>query len=156
MNTIKTRTATLADLETLLAFEQGIINAERPFDETLKLGQISYYDIRQMITEAQTEVAVAEINGKIIGSGYAKIIEAKSYYTFNKYAYLGFMFTDSDFRGLGINSKIIEYLKNWCISQNVFEMRLDVYETNQSAVKAYEKFGFKKDMVNMRIEIKKN
>jgi GNAT superfamily N-acetyltransferase len=156
MNTIKTRTATLADLETLLAFEQGIINAERPFDETLKLGQISYYDISQMIIETQTEVAVTEINGKIVGSGYAKIIEAKPYYTFNKYAYLGFMFTDSDFRGLGINSKIIEYLKNWCISKDIFEMRLDVYQTNQSAVKAYEKYGFKKDMVNMRIEIKKN
>ncbi len=66
------------------------------------------------------------------------------------------MFTDADYRGLGINSKIIEHLKNWCISQNVLEMRLDVYETNQSVVKAYKKYGFKKDMVNMRIEIKKN
>jgi GNAT superfamily N-acetyltransferase len=153
MDEITTRTAILEDLETLLTFEQGIIKAERPFDETLKLGQISYYDIRQMILETETEVAVAEINDRIVGSGYAKIIEAKPYYTFEKYAYLGFMYTDSDFRGLGINSKIIQYLKDWCISQNVNEMRLDVYETNQSAVKAYEKYGFKKDMVNMRISI---
>lgn len=153
MDEITTRTAILEDLDTLLKFEQGIIKAERPFDETLKLGQISYYDIRQMILETETEVAVAEINGKIVGSGYAKIIEAKPYYTFEKYAYLGFMYTDSDFRGLGINSKIIQYLKDWCISQNINEMRLDVYETNQSAVKAYEKYGFKKDMVNMRMPI---
>ena len=153
MDEITTRTAILEDLETLLTFEQGIIKAERPFDETLKLGQISYYDIRQMILETETEVAVAEINGRIVGSGYAKIIEAKPYYTFDKYAYLGFMYTDSDFRGLGINSKIIQYLKDWCISQNINEMRLDVYETNQSAVKAYEKYGFKKDMVNMRMSI---
>ena len=154
MNTIETGTASLEDLEILLDFEQGIIKAERPFDETLKLGEISYYDIRQMILEPQTEVAVVKINDKIVGSGYAKIIEAKPYYTFEKYAYLGFMYTDTDFRGMGINSKIIEYLKNWCISQNIFEMRLDVYDTNQSAVKAYEKFGFKKDMVNMRMQIK--
>jgi GNAT superfamily N-acetyltransferase len=154
MNQIQIRTANLEDLKILLSFEQGIIKAERPFDETLKMGQISYYDISQMILEPETEVAIGEINGKIVGSGYAKIIEAKPYYTFDKYAYLGFMYTDSDFRGLGINSKIIEYLKNWCISQNIFEMRLDVYETNQSAVKAYEKYGFKKDMVNMRMPIK--
>ena len=154
MNTIETGTASLEDLEILLDFEQGIIKAERSFDETLKLGEISYYDIRQMILEPQTEVAVVKINDKIVGSGYAKIIEAKPYYTFEKYAYLGFMYTDTDFRGMGINSKIIEYLKNWCISQNIFEMRLDVYDTNQSAVKAYEKFGFKKDMVNMRMQIK--
>ena len=154
MNQIQIRTANLEDLKILLSFEQGIIEAERPFDETLKLGQISYYDIRQMILESQTEVAVALINNKIVGSGYAKIIEAKPYYTFEKYAYLGFMYTDYDFRGLGINSNIVEYLKNWCISQNVLEMRLDVYETNLSAVKAYEKYGFKKDMVNMRMPIK--
>ena len=30
------RHATLDDLETLLSFEQGIIAAERPFDETLR------------------------------------------------------------------------------------------------------------------------
>lgn len=154
MNQITIRTAILKDLEILLEFEQGIIKAERPFDETLKLGKISYYDIKKMILEPETEVAVAKINGKIVGSGYAKIIEAKQYYTFEKYAYLGFMFVDENYRGLSINSKIIDFLKNWCISNKILEMRLDVYESNLSAVKAYEKFGFKKDMVNMRIEIK--
>lgn len=151
MNEITIKSASLENLETLLSFEQGIIFAERPFDETLKSGQISYYDIREMILDSETEVAIAIVNDKIVGSGYAKIIESKPYYTFDKYAYLGFMFTDPDFRGKGINSRIIEYLKEWCVSKNISEMRLDVYDTNISAIKAYEKFGFKKDMVNMRI-----
>ena len=43
------REATLEDLSELLAFEQALINAERPFDPTLKKGEIHYYDIRQMI-----------------------------------------------------------------------------------------------------------
>lgn len=106
-----------------------------------------------MILEPETEVALAEINGEIIGSGYAKIIEAKPYYTFEKYAYLGFMFTNPDFRGLSINSNIIDYLKNWCISKNIKEIRLDVYDTNIAAIKSYEKNGFKKDMVNMRLAL---
>ncbi len=82
MKQITIKIATLTDLKILLSFEQGIKKVERPFDETLKLGQISYYDIRQMILEPETEVAVAEINHKIVGSNYAKIIEVKPYYTF--------------------------------------------------------------------------
>ncbi len=154
MNKIKIRSANLSDLPKLLAFEQGIIETEKPLDKTLKSGQISYYDIRQMILESETEVAVAEIDNKIVGSGYAKIIEAKDYYDFKKYAYLGFMYTDFDFRGMGINVKIIDYLKNWCLSKNIIELRLDVYDINISAIKAYEKSGFIKDMVNMRIRLK--
>ncbi len=154
MNPIKIRPANLSDLEILLSFEQGIIKAERPLDDTLKSGQISYYDLRQMILESDTEVAVAEIDNKIVGSGYAKIIQAKNYYDFEKYAYLGFMFTEIDFRGMGINANIIDYLKNWCIFKNITELRLDVYDTNISAIKSYEKSGFKKDMVNMRIRLK--
>ncbi len=154
MKEIIIRKATLEDLEILMRFEQGIIKAERPLDETLKSGDISYYDIRKMILESETEVAVAEIDNKILGSGYAKIIEAKDYYDFKKYAYLGFMFTDIDFRGMGINVKIIDYLKKWCLSKNIIELRLDVYDINISAIKAYEKSGFIKDMVNMRIRLK--
>lgn len=154
MKEIIIRKATLEDLEILMRFEQGIIKAERPLDETLKSGDISYYDIRKMILESETEVAVAEIDNKILGSGYAKIIEAKDYYDFKKYAYLGFMFTDINFRGMGINVKIIDYLKKWCLSKNIIELRLDVYDINISAIKAYEKSGFIKDMVNMRIRLK--
>ena len=147
------RHATIDDLETLLSFEQGIIVAERPFDETLRLGKISYYDLREMILSNDVAVAVAVADNKLVGSGYAKIIEAKDYYTFEKYAYLGFMYTEIDFRGQRINIKIIDFLKDWCRSKNIFELRLDVYETNISAVKSYEKSGFKKDMVNMRISL---
>ncbi len=153
MKEIIIRKATLEDLETLLIFEQGIIKAERPLDETLKSGDISYYDIREIILEPETEVAVAVFQDKIISSGYAKLIQAKNYYDFEKYAYLGFMFTDIDFRGKGINARIIDFLKVWCLSKNITELRLDVYDTNISAIKSYEKSGFKKDMVNMRIRL---
>ena len=40
----------LKDLDTLLRFEQGVINAERPSDSTLKDGLIHYYDIEELIT----------------------------------------------------------------------------------------------------------
>ena len=151
MQQITIRKAHTTDLEKLLAFEQGIITAERPFDPTLKEEKIHYYDIAKMITASDIEVLVAEIDSEVIGSGYARIETAKSYLNHESYAYLAFMFTDLNHRGKGVNSKIIEALKDWCRSQNVFELRLDVYNDNSSAIKAYEKVGFKKHLINMRI-----
>jgi GNAT superfamily N-acetyltransferase len=148
---IQIRKATLDDLATLLEFEQGIITAERPFDPTLKEGKISYYNIEKMISAADVEVVVAVLNEQIIGSGYARIEDAKPYLNHKLYAYLGFMYTDPDHRGKGVNAQIIETLTNWVRSQNVFEMRLDVYNDNPSAIRAYEKVGFKKHLINMRI-----
>jgi GNAT superfamily N-acetyltransferase len=148
---IQIRKATLNDLETLLEFEQGVIAAERPFDPTLKEEKINYYNLEKMISATDVEVVVAVLNEQIIGSGYARIEDAKPYLNHKLYAYLGFMFTHPDHRGKGVNNQIIEALTNWVRSQNIFEMRLDVYNDNPSAIRAYEKVGFKKHLINMRI-----
>ena len=151
---ILVRKATLHDMETLLRFEQGVIKAERPFDVTLKPNPIHYYDIKEMIKATHIELVVAELNGKIVGSGYARLEEAKPYLQHSKHAYLGFMYVDPQYRGKGVNHKIIEALKIWSISQNVTEMRLDVYFDNDSAINAYEKAGFAKHMIEMRMDIR--
>jgi GNAT superfamily N-acetyltransferase len=148
---INIRRATLDDLSVLLEFEQGIISAERPFDPTLKEGKISYYDIAKMISANDVEIVVAVQNEQIIGSGYARIENAKPYLNHKLYAYLGFMFTHADHRGKGVNTLIIEALTNWVRSKDIFEMRLDVYNDNPSAIKAYEKAGFKNHLINMRL-----
>ena len=54
------RPAKLTDLQTLLTFEEGIINTERTFDSTLKQGEIHYYDLGELIMSDLAEVLVAE------------------------------------------------------------------------------------------------
>ncbi|MFM2369290.1 MAG: hypothetical protein RL619_1590 [Bacteroidota bacterium] len=151
MHPINIRKAHPDDLEKLLEFEQGIISAERPFDPTLKEGKIHYYDIEKMISASHIEILVAEIDSEIIGSGYARIEAAKPYLNHETYAYLGFMYTDEKHRGKGVNAKIINSLKDWCRSKDISELRLDVYNDNNPAIKAYEKVGFKKYLINMRM-----
>jgi len=153
MAEINTRCAVPADLKTLLRFEQGIISTERPFDPTLKEGKISYYDLKGMITAANVELAVAVANDKIVGSGYARIEDSKIYLKHAQHAYLGFMYVEPEYRGQGVNQKIIEHFKQWAISRNVTELRLEVYDENLPAIKAYEKFGFSKLLVQMRMGI---
>jgi RimJ/RimL family protein N-acetyltransferase len=150
MEQIITRKATEKDLETLLIFEQGVISAERPFDPTLKNDPIHYYDIQKMMDAETVELLVAELNGDLVGCGYARIENAKPYLQHSQHAYLGFMYVHPAHRGKGINLKIMDALGLWCKSKNIHELRLDVYYNNEAAIRAYEKAGFTKHMIEMR------
>ena len=154
MDQMVVRRASLADVKTLRLFEQGVIATERPFDSTLKNGLIHYYDLEAMIAADHIEILVAELHNQLIGSGYARIEEAKPYLQHKKHAYLGFMYVIPEYRGKGVNQKIIEALKQWAIQQNITELRLDVYNDNLPAIKAYEKTGFKRHMIEMRMSTK--
>jgi len=147
------RIATLEDLPTLLHFEQGIIKAERPMDPTIKDGSISYYDIAELITSKNSDVYVVEIDDKIVASGYAKIKEDRHYLKHDNQGYLGFMFVPKTERGKGLNKLIVDALLKWCKARQIHEIRLDVYDQNPSAIRAYEKVGFKKHMINMRLNL---
>lgn len=147
------REATEKDLPVLLEFEQGIVTAERPFNETFIDGEIHYYDINSFITSKDALLLVAEENSEIIASGYALIKSTdKDYNNFKTYGYLGFMFVKPEHRGKGINQLILDQLISWSKDQGVSEIRLDVYDKNESAVKAYEKAGFEPFLLTMRLK----
>jgi len=153
MDNIKIRKASLNDLGQLCIFEQNIIQEERSYDPTLKKEHARYYDLDEMITAPDVEVVVAELDNKIIASGYARIEKSKSYLRHIRHAYLGFMYVVPEHRGQGINKQIIEALKDWAILQNVPELRLEVYYHNMNALKAYEKIGFSKLILEMRLNL---
>lgn len=153
MEKVIIRPASSADLAILRNFEQGVITAERPFDSTLKSSSIQYYDLEEMLIADHILLVVAEIEGQLVGSGYARIQTAKPYLQHERYAYLGFMYVDNEHRGKGINQKIMEALKSWATKQKISELRLEVYAENLSAIKAYEKVGFQKHMIEMRINL---
>jgi RimJ/RimL family protein N-acetyltransferase len=151
---ITTREARLEDLEVLLEFEQGIITFERPFDLTLKDEKISYYDIKAMILSKDVFVAVAVNGDEVVGSGYARIETADPYLKHKRFAYLGFMYVKENSRGKGVNGLVVEALNTWIRLQGIDEVRLDVYYENPGAIRAYEKVGFKKLLINMRMNLK--
>jgi ribosomal protein S18 acetylase RimI-like enzyme len=152
MEDIHIRKATPDDLKTLLQFEQGMIEAERPFDPTLKPNGIHYYNLKALLTSDQVELVVAETKNEIVGCGYARIEKAKPYLQHEYYAYLGFMYVLPEHRGKGINQRIISTLKDWAFLKGVTELRLEVYTNNASAIKAYEKTGFQPLMLLMRMD----
>jgi ribosomal protein S18 acetylase RimI-like enzyme len=150
---IKIRKASLVDLQQLLVFEQDIIKTERAFDPTLKPDPINYYDLRSLIASPLAEVIVAEADNKIIASGYARIDRSKPFLKHTTHAYLGFMYVLPEYRGQGINKRIIDALKKWAATQNITEFSLEVYCDNVSAIKAYEKIGFSRYILEMRFNL---
>ena len=152
MSVIVIRDAMAEDLSVLLEFEQGIISAERPYDPTLAADPISYYAIKSLISDASSKVVVATLDEKIIGSGFATILKAKDYVAHDTYVNFHFMYTDPEIRGKGVNAMIMQRLKEWAYSKEIFEIRLTVYQDNLPAIRAYEKAGFKKHIIEMRLE----
>lgn len=144
------RKAGLEDLQILRSFEQGLIRDERPFDPTIRPDPVHYYDLESLLSDSDSYVVVAEYKGEIVASGYATKATPRPYLDHQSYAYLGFMYTRPEYRGLGINALVIQAMKDWSKEKGLHEMRLTVYSGNQPALRAYQKTGFKSHMVEMR------
>ena len=153
MNTtvIEIRPAVADDIESILTFEQGVVAAERPFNDKLKTGEVHYYDVAALVGSDSSQVLVAEVSGRLVGTGHASIKDSLEYLTHEQHACLGLMYVDPEFRGRGIIQSIIADLMQWARTMGVSDFYLDVYAGNQSAVKAYEKFGFEPNLIEMKM-----
>lgn len=147
------REARLEELPDLKAFEQEIIRYERSFAPQLKEDPITYYDIKELIQRDDAQVLVAVDGNKIIASGYVLVKKSEPYFRSEQYAYLGFMFVAPKYRGQGINGVINQNLIVWAKERGLSEIQLEVYASNDSAIRAYRKMGFQPNILNMRLNI---
>ncbi|MCF6193252.1 MAG: GNAT family N-acetyltransferase [Kangiellaceae bacterium] len=153
MTQVKVRAARIDDLATLLRFEQSIIEWERPMCSDMKEGRFNYYNLKNMIQSDDVHVVVAEENGTIIAAGHAKLKKSRDYLAHEYHSYLGFMYVEPEYRGQGLNKVIIDELKNWSKNKGMTVCSLTVYDQNQSAIRAYQKIGFKNEIIEMRIAL---
>lgn len=147
---IQIREATLADLPQLEAMEQGVIREERPFDPTIQQDPVRYYDLPHLIDDPDSMLLVAVSGRLLVSCGYASRRTPRHYLDHDAYAYLGFMYTLPEYRGRGLNGRIIERLKVWSLEQGLKEFRLTVYTGNEPAIRAYKKVGFTPHILEMR------
>jgi ribosomal protein S18 acetylase RimI-like enzyme len=153
MKEIFTRKATKEDIATLRKFEQGVIGAERSFTTLFKPDPIHYYDLQAMISDPEIHFLIAELDGFPVACGYARFEKTKHFYAAETQAYLGMMYVVPEHRGKGINSLIMNALKEIVKQRGVRELCLEVYASNFSAIKAYEKAGFKNYIRQMRMSL---
>ena len=151
---MKFREAIMSDKYQLLALEQKVVDAERPFNTDIKEGKPIYYEMEDLIIGENSHLIVAEENGEIVGTGYSQIQKSKASLQHEYHAYLGFMFVSPKCRGKGLNQQIIKKLISWSKNKGVNDHYLDVYSDNASAIRAYEKIGFKACMIEMKLNSK--
>jgi GNAT superfamily N-acetyltransferase len=147
---MQVRRATLDDLPTLREFEQGVIATERPLDPTLAPDPIVYYDIEKLLASESCAFVVAVDGDTVVGCGYARIAPAEPYLAHREYAYLGLMFVRPSHRRRGVNRLVLDALTAWTNARGIREQRLEVYNDNGDAVRAYERAGFARHVVIMR------
>ncbi|GIU49798.1 hypothetical protein TUM4438_34210 [Shewanella sairae] len=148
------RKAVKEDLPKLLELEQRVIEAERPYNDSIKPKSAIYYDIENLISSNDSHLVVGEIENEIIASGYVQIRCSKRSLEHDLHGYLGFMYVSPSHRGKGINSAVIEQLIEWGKHKGVQHFYLDVYSQNNSAMRAYEKLGFTPTLLEMQLKAK--
>lgn len=152
-NDIGIRPARIDDLEVLERFQQGVVTAERPFDPLLRETGARYYDIAGLLTNPDLRVLLAEHEGTAIACAFARIDTPRPWFRHTREAYLGLMYTEPDWRGRGVNARLIAALKAWCLEQGAQALRLEVYAGNTPAIAAYERAGFETCVLEMRLAI---
>lgn len=153
------REATLNDIPQLLQLEQAVIEAERPFNAHIKPAGVKYYDLEALITQPTAQLLVMEAlqansnNSHIIATGYARIDGSRQPFVHRQHGYLGFMYVAPAHRGQGLNKIMLEALSHWCREKGLQTLYLDVYASNASALRAYEKAGFQANLVEMKMDL---
>jgi ribosomal protein S18 acetylase RimI-like enzyme len=142
------------DYDSLRKLEQKVVDAERPYNASLKKNNVHYYDIEKLIVEQNSRLIVADMADVIIATGYVQLRQSKSSLEHERHGYLGFMYVAEEYRGLGLNKMILQDLVHWGQQQGVTDFYLDVYAENNSAVRAYEKFGFQSSLLEMKLDTK--
>ena len=150
---MKLRLAQPDDLPILLEFEQGVIEEERPCNDSIKKTHVTYYDLNEVLADPNSILQLVEHDGRVVGCGYARLRSSEAAFVHDQHAYLGFMYVERDARGQGVNKMLIESLISWSKEKGVYDFYLDVYTENQAAIRAYEKVGFTPLMVEMKLNL---
>lgn len=147
------REANPGDIATLLELEQCVIEAEKPFNSSIKTEKTHYYDLDNLLSSSDSCLIVVEDSNDIIATGYAQIRKSKVALNHDEHSYLGFMFVSPEHRGKAINQKVMNHLIEWSKSRGITHFYLDVYSQNESAIKAYQKAGFAPCIMEMKLRI---
>ncbi|SMO82599.1 GNAT family N-acetyltransferase [Melghirimyces algeriensis] len=91
------------------------------------------------IRDSEGMYAVVKVDGKIAGSAQLKRgSKGISHHTAQFRTWL-----TPGYRGMGLGKKLMEYTINWAKKHGIEKINLDVWDTNDRAIRLYRKYGFR-------------
>lgn len=82
-----------------------------------------------------------------------KIERKPSFYIERKVCNLFQIFVEEEYRNKGVGTELIRTFIRWGKSRGTKTIKLQVYEKNTTAIKAYKKIGFRNSKTEMRKRI---
>ncbi len=137
------RAALIDALIGLQEFERSLHDSRRAGAEIAE----PYFDrLLQRLTESSGMIFVAELDGEVIGFVACRVnhddflIQTPDA---NTHGYISDLEVNPHYRGNGVAAFLLEAAERYLSNCGVARIRVDTLANNESALKAYQKFGFK-------------
>lgn len=154
MNELNIRRATEADIpvvDKLLYQVHKVHSDARP--DIFKQGAKKYTDeqLKKIFADELTPVFVAEKDGAVLGYAFCvhKQFIDDNNMTDIKTLYIDDLCVDENARGAHIGTKLYEYVLDFAKNNGYYNVTLNVWADNKSAVKFYEKIGLRIQKIGM-------
>lgn len=141
----------LLQINKLLYQVHQIHSSKRP--DIFKVGRKKYKDeeLREILKDDKRPIFVAVNKEEVLG--YAFCIEQQhlnsNSLTDIKTLYIDDLCVDSQKRGLGIGRSLYEWVLKYAKDNNYYNITLNVWKSNEEALKFYEKLGLEVQKIGM-------
>ncbi len=149
------RKAKIKDIPALdkLLYEVHKVHSDiRP--DLFRAGAKKYTDdeLIKILTDETTPVFVYD-DGEIQGYAFTVIIDHKNDLSLMPYksVYIDDLCVEKDCRGKGVGKKLYEHVLSFAKSINAYNVTLNVWAGNDSALKFYEKIGLRVQKTGMEV-----
>lgn len=149
------RKAIINDIPALdkLLYEVHKVHSDiRP--DLFRAGAKKYTDdeLAKILTDETTPVFVYD-DGEIQGYAFTVIIDHKNDLSLMPYksVYIDDLCVEKDCRGKGVGKKLYEHVLSFAKSINAYNVTLNVWAGNDSALKFYEKIGLRVQKTGMEV-----
>lgn len=156
---MKIRKAKLKDIEQITNYGIKLISYHQKLDSYFavdKGAKDCYRKIfKKSIYSKNSNLLVAEKDGKIIGYALGGMHPRLSIFKIKKIGSVNDMFVEEKFRKNGISKRFMEELGVWFRSKKIKYVEISVHVKNDMGKKTWAKYGFREYMTKQMIEIDK-
>ena len=155
MDNLLIKKATLEDLKTIQNLNNQLFKLEKEnYDSTLvsnwpltNEGKLYFEDLIK-----NHYVIVAILNDEIVGY-LAGTINEKGSYEEIQYGEINNMLIKDECRGYGIGKKLINNFKDYCMENNIYNVKVEASAKNKNAINFYKKNGFEEFNITLTMSI---
>ena len=151
--TLLFRRATIKDLPAIVhMLADDDLGSQRERDET-PLPETYIHAFNEIDTDKNHELIVAELNGDVVGTLHLTFLPSISYQGGLR-SQVESVRVDSTLRSKGIGAEMMRHAINRAKERGAYLMQLTSHESRIAAHRFYERLGFKKAHVGMKLILK--